>query len=111
MSSCKIVIFAFRWTMLEIGIFIGMTLMASSQHHGRCLCSDLSAMTNQVFLMAVFRDGSLKDVQLSLGPWWRYRKLRTKRLPSRQRTSEVSLPGLSSKPRGSVLTRLRTDGR
>lgn len=42
---------------LDIEFLLGMILMASSQHHGRSLCSDPSAMSNRVSLMAVFPGG------------------------------------------------------
>jgi hypothetical protein len=73
MSSCKRDTLAFRWTLLEIEFAIGMILMGSSQHHGRSLCSDLSATSDRVFLMAVFPGGNLKDSRLSLALWWRFR--------------------------------------
>jgi hypothetical protein len=111
MLSCKGDTLAFRWSLLEIGFFIGMILMASSQPHGRSLCSDLSATSNRVFLMAVFPGGNPKDFRLSLALWWRPQGPNTQRLPWHQRTSEVSILELSFEPRGSVLPRLRTDGK
>src|ERR1700677_4626408 len=106
MLSCKGDTLAFRWTLLEIECFIGMILMASSQHHERSLCSDLSATSNRVSLMVAFPGGNLKDSRLSLALWWRPQGPNTQRLPWHQRTSEVSIPEPSSGPRGSVLTRL-----
>jgi hypothetical protein len=61
--------------------------------------------------MAVFPGGNLKGSRLSLALWWRYQEplANIQRLPWHQRTSEVSILELSSEPRGSALTRLRTD--
>lgn len=78
--------------------------MASSQHHVRSLCSDLSATSNRVSLMAVFPGGNMKDFRLSLALSWRFQGPDTQRLPWRQKTSEVSLPELSSDPRPSWLS-------
>ena len=74
MLSCKRDTLVFRRTLLEIEFFIGMIPMVSSQHHGRSLCSDLSATSDRVFLMAVFPGGTLKDSRLSLAPWGRSRE-------------------------------------
>ena len=74
-----------------------MTLMASSQHHGRCICSDLSVTTNRASSMVDFPGGSLKDFRLSLALWRRGSPgASTPHLPSNQNALEVSHAELSS---------------
>ena len=96
MSSCKSDTILFNQTTFHMAISIDMTLMASSQLHGRCLCSDLLATSNQVCLMVAFRGGSLKGFRARLGLWWEYRGASTQHLPWHQKESEVGLAELSS---------------
>jgi hypothetical protein len=70
--------------------------MASSQHHGRCICSDLSVTGNRASLMVDFPDGSLRDFRLSLALWRRSPGASTPHPPSNPTASEVSHAELSS---------------
>jgi hypothetical protein len=96
---------------MELFTVIGMTLMASSQLRGRCICSDPSATSGRVYLMVVSPDGNPKDFRPRPVLWWEYQGASTQPLPWHQKVSEVSLAELSSVLRSSVLTRLRTDGK